>query len=416
VQTELTPIAKGAIPLFDCDVHWAEPPTLWTERAPAKFKNKVFEVKDKPNGAQGWFVGDRPIAMIGPAVVKKDMSKLLNTFTVPRYEDMAPATSIPEAALLYMNDAGIGAEVMYPNVIGFGGQTLMAVFPDDHELRLWHVQAYNDALVELQKRGGNRILGQAALPLWDIEASVKELERTKKMGLTGIAMSDKPQNFGSPVLIDPAWDRFWETCQELQIPVNFHIGSGVWEGDQSKFWKENEVGVYPDGRLNGPLCVFGALTNFLNNQFDVMNLILTGHLDKYPGIKYVSVESGCGWAPFIIQVMMYQWHEQVSAAERAKFKRTPIEAFKEQIFMTIYCEEYCNVDNYVTYFGADNLLFETDFPHPTSIYPHEDSPFKSAWEYADSVCRNISTEDKAKILYKNAENLYGVKIATTEAK
>jgi len=415
MQTDPVKFAIGTMPLFDVDTHWAEPPTLWKDQAPAKYKNKVFEVKDKPDNSQGWFVGDQQVAMIGPAVVKADMTKHLNSFTIPRYDLMSKAVSIPEHTLEYMNGAGIGAQVVYPNVIGFGGQALMKVFPDDHELRLWHVQTYNDALGDMQKRGGNRLLPQAALPLWDIEASIAELRRIKKMGLTGFAMSDKPADFGQPTLTSPEWARFWETVQDLDIPVNFHIGSGTFEGEVNKFWSEPRIVVYPDGTQNGPLAIFTAINNFLNNQLDVMNLILTGHLDRYPKIKYVSVESGAGWAPFIIQVMMFQWGEMMSAEQRAKFTRTPYEMFRDQIYMTIYCEEHYNVDQYVGYFGADNLLFETDFPHPTSIYPHANSRFKSAREYAESVCRNLSPEDKAKVIYQNAEKLYGVKIQTANA-
>lgn len=411
--TELAPLPQGSMPIFDVDTHWAEPPTLWTSRAPEKYKDKVFEVKDKADKSQGWFVGDREVAMIGPAVVNTDMSKQLECFTIPRYEEMSKAVSIPEHTLEYMNGAGIGAQIVYPNVIGFGGQALMSVFPNDHELRLWHVQTYNDALADLQKAGGNRLLPQGALPLWDIDASVKELHRIKKLGLTGIAMSDKPRDFGQPSLTDPAWVPFWSACQDLEIPINFHIGSGTFEGEVNKFWDEgNRTVVYPDRSLNGPVAIFTAINNFLNNQLDVMNLILTGHLEKYPKLKFVSVESGCGWAPFIIQVMEHMWGEMMNSRERAKFKRTPLEMFREQLFMTIYLEEHHNVDQYVGYFGADNLMFETDFPHPTSMYPHAKSEYTSAKHYADSILRNLSEEDKAKVLYRNAEKLYGVKITT----
>ncbi|MGE3251428.1 MAG: amidohydrolase family protein [Hyphomonadaceae bacterium] len=416
MQTEPVRFPNKAMPIFDVDTHWAEPPTLWSEKAPSKYKGKVFEVKDKPDNSQGWFVGDHQVAMIGPAVVKKDMTKMLGTFTVPRYDEMAPAVSIPEHTLDYMNNAGIGAQIVYPNVIGFGGQALMRVFPDDHELRLWHVQTYNDALAELQSRSRNRLLPQGALPLWDIDASVKELHRIKKLGLTGIAMSDKPSDFGQPTLVNAAWAPFWEAVQDLEIPVNFHIGSGSFEGELQKAWCEDKTVLYPDGSLNGPMAIYAALNNFLNNQLDVLNLILSGHLEKYPKIKYVSVESGCGWAPFLVQVMMFQWHEMMPAEQRKRqFKRTPLEMFNDQIYMTIYCEEHMNVDQFVAYFGPDKLLFETDFPHPTSIYPHAESRFKNAWEYADSVCKNLSAENKAKIIYRNAEKLYGVKIQTTDA-
>jgi predicted TIM-barrel fold metal-dependent hydrolase len=272
------------------------------------------------------------------------------------------------------------------------------------------VQTYNDALLDLQRESTDRLLGQAALPLWNIEQSVAEVERIRKLGLTGIAMSSKPQDFGQPRLLDPAWDRFWETCQDLNVPVNFHIGSGSFIGEIEKFWHPDRRGWFEDGTLNGPICIFTAISNFLGNMQDIMNLILTGMLEKYPKLRFVSVESGCGWAPFVIQCMEHQWREMLAPAQRAQFKRTPKEMFMDQIYMTLYLEDHNCIDAYINYFGADNLLFETDFPHPTSMYPHPTSDYKSVRDYADSILRNHSDETKAKVLYKNAEKLYGVKL------
>ncbi|MET0377351.1 MAG: hypothetical protein ABW049_00060, partial [Spongiibacteraceae bacterium] len=102
------------MPIFDCDTHWAEPPELWTSRAPEKYKGKVFEVKSKADRSEAWFVGNQEVAMIGPSVVAKDMSKHLYHFTVPRYADMSPATSQAAAAIKYMDEKGIAAHVVYP--------------------------------------------------------------------------------------------------------------------------------------------------------------------------------------------------------------------------------------------------------------------------------------------------------------
>ncbi|MET0984516.1 MAG: amidohydrolase family protein [Steroidobacteraceae bacterium] len=399
------------MPIVDCDTHWAEPPDLWTSRAPRKYAGKVFEVKTKSDNTEGWFVAGQQVAMIGPSVVAKDMSKYLHQYTVPRFDMMAPATSKPAAAVEYMDERGIAAHVVYPNVIGFGGQALMKTFPGDSDLRLWHVQTYNDALVDLQRESNRRLLPQAALPLWDIEATIAELHRIRKLGLTGIAMSSKPGDFGQPRLLDPVWDRFWATCQDLNIPVNFHIGSGSFEGEIDKFWDPNRQGIYEDGSLNGPLCIFTACSNFLVNVQDVMNLLLTGLLEKYRGLRFVSVESGCGWAPFILQCLEHQWKEMMTPNQLARFSRTPKEMFKDQIYVCLYLEDHRCIDPYIDYFGADNLLFETDFPHPTSMYPHAGSEYQSTRAYADAIFRNQSEQNKAKVLYQNAEKLYGFKVA-----
>jgi predicted TIM-barrel fold metal-dependent hydrolase len=49
--------------------------------------------------------------------------------------------------------------------------------------------------------------------------------------------------------------------------------------------------------------------------------------------------------------------------------------------------------------GEDNILFETDFPHPTCLYP---DPLTSAQENM----RDLTAEQRAKILGGNATKLY----------
>jgi uncharacterized protein len=273
------------MPIFDIDTHWAEPADLWTSRAPVKYRDQVFHIETKPNGAQAWFVKGQEVGMIGPSVVRRDMTKQLFTFTVPTMDDMARGATYAPDRVAFMDSIGVGVQVVYPNVIGFGSQKLLKV-GNDPELRNWHVRAYNDALVTLQQESGGRLLPQAALPLWDIDASLAELERIRKLGLTGIAMSDKPGDFGQKPLYDPSWDRFFSICQDLSLPINFHIGSGDFEGEKDKWWHPERATTRPDRSLNGPLAIFTAVNNIMKITVDVMNLVLAGMLEKYPPLKF----------------------------------------------------------------------------------------------------------------------------------
>lgn len=396
------------LPIFDIDTHYAEQPDLWTSRAPAKYRDKVMHVKRKANNSDAWFIGDREIGMIGPSVIAKDMSKKHLTFTLPTFDEMALASTYPQERLEYMDTIGVGAQVIYPNIIGFGAQTLMRIAPEDTDLRLFHVTAYNDALLDMHAKGKGRLLPQAALPLWDIDASLVELERVRKLGLTGIVMSDKPADFGQPSLVDPKWDRFFSACQDLDLPVNFHIASGTFEGDLSKFWDPDKTVFNPDGTIRGPISMFGSVNNFLNNMVDVMNILLTGLCDRYPRLKFVSVESGCGWMPFIVQAIEHMWSEMMSASDRVtfNFKREPREMFVDQVFASYFFEGPNLVDSFLKEFGNDNLMFQTDFPHPTSLYPGVKDKVQATLGHWDE-------ETQRKVLYKNAERVYGTSVYGT---
>lgn len=395
--------ALDTMPIFDIDTHWAEPADLWASRAPDKYKGRVFELGTRPDGNEAWFVNGMEVAMVGPSVVRKDMGKELGTFTIGTMAEMSDASTYGEARLAYMDSVGVGAQIVYPNVIGFGAQRLLKI-GSDAELRNWHVRTYNDALVDLQKEGQGRLLPQAALPLWDIDASIAEIERIRKKGLTGIAMSNKPGDFGQPPLAHPDWAPLFELCQDLDLPINFHIGSGDFEGEKDKWWLPERSTRLPDGSLNGPLSIFTAVNNFIQMGTDVMNLILSGMLEKYPRLKFAIVESGASWLPFLIGGIEHNWKEMMTKNDLARFKREPREMFVDQIFVSYWFENEQCIDHYIKEFGSTNLLFETDFPHPTSLYPE-------VREKAAETLGNQSEEAQRNILYRNAERVYGVPVS-----
>jgi len=395
---------SDSLPIFDIDTHFTEPPDLWSSRAPRKYKGRVLHVEEKENGHEAWFVGGRQVGMTGPCVVDSDMQKHLGVYTLPKYELMSRAGTFGPERLAYMDSAGIGTQLIYPNIIGFGGQALMRV-TDDEELRLFHVQAYNDAIMDLQRSSGNRLLPQAALPLWDLDASLAELERTRKMGLSGVVMSHSPGDFGQPPLAHPKWAPFFSTCQDLGLPVDFHVGSGGFEGDLRKWWGDDATISYADGTLNAPLTTFAGVQVIESNSADICNLIMTGILEKYPRLKFVSVESGCGWVPFTIKCLEYHWKEMMTSKYTERFKREPREMFMDQIYCSYWFEDRPSVDAYIAEFGADNLMFETDFPHPTSLYPGTAIAKK-----VEETLAHHSRETQEKVLYKNAERLYGVSV------
>ena len=55
--------------------------------------------------------------------------------------------------------------------------------------------------------------------------------------------------------------------------------------------------------LNGRMATFGAVSLFMGMSVTLMNLVLGGMLERFPRLKFVIVESGAGWLPFVVQGM-----------------------------------------------------------------------------------------------------------------
>ena len=138
--------------------------------------------------------------------------------------EASPAASYTEPRLDLMDEVGIWAHIVYPNVVGFGGQNFGMI--QDAELRNLCATIYNDGMIEMAEVSGGRLNGMAILPWWDIDRTVSEVERVHKLGLKGINTSSDPQlNFGLPDLADEHWEPLWDVCEDLNMPVNFHIGA-----------------------------------------------------------------------------------------------------------------------------------------------------------------------------------------------
>ena len=389
--------AFGGRKVIDVDTHLTEPHDLWTRRAPASLKARVPQVK-VIDGVESWVIdGDKLIGLgANPAsCVKPDGSKYLGLeFLEVSIRDVHPSSYSVRERLALMDETGVSAEVVYPNILGFGGQNAARV---DDELRIACVQIFNDAMGELQAESGQRMFPMALLPWWDPKLAAREIERAHAMGLRGVNINSDPHTFtrpdGSklPDLGQPFWDPMWEVCQGLDMSVNFHIGGSEqsmdWFGDQG--WP---------GLANDLRMALGGAMLFMNNGRVMGNLILSGLVDRFAKLKFVSVESGLGWVPFILEALDHEYREV--GAKAGKLQRMPSEYFATN-FYTCFWFERRDLTHMIRAVGVDNVLFETDYPHAICLYPIDDM---------DLAMKGLSEAEKVKVLSGNAARVYNIAV------
>jgi predicted TIM-barrel fold metal-dependent hydrolase len=278
------PNAKSTLKIIDADTHLTEPHDMWVKRAPAAIRDRVPQVK-MLDGQRCWVIdGDKSIgtgAHPNSAIFKNGgKARDLDTFLNLQFEDVHPGSSSLKERLQVMDEAGIYAQIVYPNILGFGGQAAAKI---DFDLRLATVQIYNDAMAELQDASGQRLFPMALLPWWDMKESVKETERCIAMGMKGININSDPQTHKDangqliPDLGHEHWYPLWEVCEDKKLPINFHIGSS----ETSIDWMGNQG--WPSLTRDLASGIMGAMI-FFNNGKTVSNLIYSGLLDRYKGL------------------------------------------------------------------------------------------------------------------------------------
>jgi len=403
---------KG-IKVVDVDTHLSEPGDIWTSRAPKKYADLVPRIvaTDELGPAMSaqarersmlgqtskqsvWVVGNDTV--LGPAgngsVIDKQNEKVRGSIFVDwEAGECSPAASFAAPRVAMMDALGIWAQVIYPNVVGFGGQDFALIA--DITLRNLCATLWNDAMAENQEESEGRLCGMALLPWWDIDATLSEIERVHRLGLKGVVMSADPQATGLPDLAEPHWDPVWEALEECGLPLNFHIGASATQ--RSYFGSASWPSFSNDKKL-----ALGSAMLQLGNARVLANIIFSGICDRFPRLKIVSVESGIGWIPFFLEGLDYQASEA-----NVELEHRPSEYFKRQMYACFWYEGHAGqkfIDD-VNAVGVENCMFETDFPHPTCLYPEPLQHVASTLELVDYGTRK-------KLLSTNAARVYNLDV------
>lgn len=381
--------------VVDADTHITEPADLWTSRVAKKDQDRVPRKERLEDGKDIWYyAGDAVFASPAgaAAVIRKDGQK--QSFWDWNIEGGMQWDEVDEGAydiptrLQRMDDMSVHAQIVYPNVAGFGANKL-AKIPDPALARLI-AETYNTAMSEMQEESGQRLFGMALLPFWDIDAAVAEVQRCAAMGIRGITMCSEPHAGGLPSLLDPHWNRLWDALTDTGLVVNFHVGA-------SEFGMEAYFKSAWAGQSQWRRSLVGATMIELHNAKILANLLTADLFDRYPDIKWVSVESGIGWIPYVLERLEYQMQE---AGNEEDLGKSPTQKFRDHMYSCFWFEETAP-NRLLDRIGFDNVLFETDYPHPTCLYP-------SPVEHGIKVLEPWGPEVTRKVMSENSIKLYNL--------
>ena len=390
----------AGLKVVDADTHITEPHDLWTSRVTDKWKTKVPHVKMGPKGRPHWYINDDQILQkkVGASsVIRPDGSKQSfwewDIRSGLGFDEVTPASYDPKARVKFMDEQGVQAQIGYGNILGFGAHQLAKIDP---EVALMTIQVYNDAMAELQQESGDRIFPQCLVPFWDLKASVKEAERcARDLKLRGITICPEPhENPDLPPLHNTHWDPLWEAVSELDMPINFHVGSGE---SSLEAWAS---ATWP-GMDNQRKLVIGNSQLELYNARILANLLTCDLLPRFPKTKWVLVESGLCWIPFIIERLEWQLLD-TPFESKGLDQPSPRELFQRQVYSCFWFEEAAP-NRLLDIIGVDNVLFETDFPHATCLYP-------GAVEQGLKVLELWGEEVVKKVMGGNAAKLYNLPV------
>lgn len=393
--------------IIDADAHVTETPDLFTSRLPSKWADAVPHIKHVPEmGVDMWFIGDTPVQHAAMSVienrpdgrlVRREIEQTEGWGTFPKtFDAQHPSSYDPNERVKVMDAFGIRAATTYPN-LGLLGPDIYRQIPGvDLDFQLQVVAAYNDWVLSWAQAQPGRFIPLGCIPYWDADGAVKEIERCAEIGIKGMVMSGKPQNHGCPILPDPYWDPIWSACQAANFSISFHAGGGGLEGH----YEEKRLAIMG----NEAIQVYVTAALLYENAISAVDLLSSGVLQRFPQLHFAIVETGVGWVPFALEALDHHYKRYTPWRSRPEMKEDelPSELFRRQVFVNVWFENVAPLRGSA---ALENVMFETDYPHPTCLL---------AEDIDDAVSNGLSSLDEKeleRVMWKNAMRCFNLELA-----
>jgi predicted TIM-barrel fold metal-dependent hydrolase len=371
-----TDVPSFEIPrLISPDDHVVEPRDLWVDRLPAKLRERgphtvrkfcavdfnaigqitLDEDRDAPGArwCDVWLYDD----MVTPSIAGYSFVGALRKTTTlmpVTYDDMEPGCFSQAERLRDMDDNYTDVSMCFPTISRFCGQAFLE--RADKDLALECVRVYNDWMIDewCGGAGHGRLIPLTIIPLWDVELAAAEVRRCAAKGSHSIAFSESPYALGLPSIHSGRWDPLMQACQDTDTVINMHVGSSS---------------TLPATSPDAPTLVTVVMTHE-NSVHALVDWLLSGALARFPQLRISLSEGQAGWMPFMLERMDTTWERgnEYEAGIRDRVPAPPSSYVAGRVFATIFDDVHGLKNRDVI--GLDQLMFEIDYPHADSTFPH----------------------------------------------
>ncbi len=364
--------------LISADAHFIEPPNLWKDWLPAKYQEIAPKlVKDK-DGGDAWDYGaDEPSPLGIYAAAGKDEHTL--KWTGVTYDSMNQGFFRGAPRLLEQDQDGVDAEVLFSS-----GRMLGYFFRmKDDAAQLAALQALNNWIFQdFVRPDPARLLALAYLPAIGGAAAATELERCVRMGARGAVIVSWPSGQDKVSADD---DLVWAKAQELGVPIHIHV----------RITPRFSPAPKATGKQGGDIPGL-ATTGMLDMPKHMGELIISGVFDRFPALRFVGVEAGCGWIPYFLEQLDDRYWRNRRWAD-CNLKLTPSDYFHRNWTCSFMKDAYAFANRH--HIGVANMMWSTDYPHHGTEWPYSRKQIKE-------TALGVPEDELHRILAGNAIELY----------
>jgi predicted TIM-barrel fold metal-dependent hydrolase len=365
-----TPGAPNKYLMISADCHVNEPPNLWVERIEEKYRHRLPRIEVDGDGVKWSIVeGYHPVKIRDLKMEGEDQERA-------KVGKSDPAERLKDHAR-----DGVDAEIIFPN----RGLQMWAT-PDPLFAQAM-CRVYNDYVWEVFGAHYDRMRPMACIATGDIPSAIGEIERAAKMGFRGLSLPCKPMwGPGSSEDLNynlPEFDPLWACIQENDLPFTFHVSTG----------KDPRA-----ARGNGGAVINYVIHSLAPTAEPIVNLCSSGVLDRFPKLRFASIEAGIGWVPWMLRAMdeAYEHHHFWAFP---KLKAMPSEYYRQHCFAS-FQEDPPGLDLVREYNLGGNFMWANDYPHHEGSWPHSEQAI-------ERTMGRLNDQERANILGLNAAKFFG---------
>jgi predicted TIM-barrel fold metal-dependent hydrolase len=375
--------------ICSADSHVNEPPAAW-DRIPKGLRERGPHFVQDPPGKKGLYMvfdGHEPDPVgatftagkgKGPGVI----AKTIETFTWEQWR--GPWDSA--ARLVDMDTDGVGVEVLYPSM----GRNLYTLRGEEVPLQQAGIRSYNDWLNEYCRVDSKRLVGLCLLSPLDVDWSVREMERSARLGHKGALLPSglpEPMSYG-----DPGFAPIWQAAESMQFPLHFHVN--IVQGADRTVARATALSLLQQGRR--------AMRRAIMEPLNLLTDLIYGRvLDDHPRLRLVFAEYDLSWVlPFLAKMDSGVRRARAENANAPTLKTLPSEAVRRQVSIT-FQEDRAGLAGALAAGLLDNCMWASDYPHGGSTWPHSRDIIRSQTE-------GLAAAAARKLLWDNAALLYGL--------
>jgi predicted TIM-barrel fold metal-dependent hydrolase len=365
--------------LVSVDDHVVEPPDMFEQHLPERYKELAPRVVTNANGDDVWLYEGQELPNIGlNAVAGKPPEEY--GIEPTSFAEMRPGCWDIDARVADMDANGVLGSMCFPSFPQFCGQLFSRT--EDRTVALAMLRAYNDWHID-QWCGSapGRFIPLSLPPIWDPELMADEVRRVAAKGCHAVTFSENPEKLGWPSFHNEHWDPFWRAVSDEGTIVCLHIGSS------------SQLTITS---VEAPINVMITLQP-MNIVQAAADILWSRVMTEFPGVTFALSEGGVGWIPYFLERCdyVYEHHQAWTGQDLPK---RPSELFRER-FVTCFIDDAAGVKNRHDV-GLEMMTWECDYPHSDSTWPHSPERLAASLE-------GVPDDEVDALTHGNAVRLFG---------